>query len=82
MRVGDRTWPVGSFAVAGGRHDIANYGGREYPLDGLEIEGLKLADLILTPSPAAAEALAWGGDEFWGVAVILEDVPVEIVDRR
>jgi hypothetical protein len=82
LRVGDRTWPVGSFAVPGGHRDIANYGGREFPLTGLETEGLVHVELILTPSAVAAESKAWSGDEFWGGEIVLENVTVEIIDRR
>ena len=52
------------------------------PLDGLDTQRLVEVDLILTPSTDAAEARAWSGDEFWGGEIVLENVTIEVIDRR
>jgi hypothetical protein len=79
LRAGAREWPVGTLIAPKGDRSVHSYGGREFPLTGLD--ALQV-DLILRPSRAAAERIPGGVDEIWGEEIVIPNLAVQAIDNR
>jgi hypothetical protein len=78
FRVGDREWPAGPLFAPKGWRGVVSYGGREFPVQGLEGDSV---DLVLRPSRAAAENIPGDHGTIWGEEVVIPGLKVQRIDQ-